>query len=81
MKHVLTACLLLSASVILAAFGESSIARQVRIDRSKPIVLADNGKSNCVIVVEKSATKVAAFAAKELQKFLLRYQHRLYQVW
>lgn len=70
MKKTLTLLMLLSAAALFGAFGDPGIDRVVKIDRSRQLVLAENGKSNSVIVLLKDASPTAKVAAKELQTFL-----------
>ena len=70
MKKTLTLLMLLSAAALFGAFGDPGIDRMVKIDKSKQLVLAENGKSNSVIVLLKDASPTAKVAAKELQTFL-----------
>ncbi|MBO5722028.1 MAG: hypothetical protein J6S19_02830, partial [Lentisphaeria bacterium] len=60
----------LFAVALKADFGDPEIARIVKIDPSEKMVLAENGKSNCVIVLDAKASPTAGFAAGELSKFL-----------
>ena len=60
----------LSAMVVKADFGDPEIARSIKIDPAEKMVLVENGKSNCVIVLSEKASPTAGFAAGELSKFL-----------
>ena len=60
----------LSAMVVKADFGDPEIARSIKIDPAEKMVLVENGKSNCVIVLSENASPTAGFAAGELSKFL-----------
>lgn len=71
-KLLCTVLLLTVAGMAFASdeFGVPSIPRTVKIDPAEKMLLVENGRSCCVIVVQKDSSKVAEFAAAELQKFL-----------
>lgn len=62
--------LMVSLSVAAASFGGQIAARSVRLNPERQLVLADNGKVNCEVVVPDGTAPAARFAAKELQKYL-----------
>ena len=58
--------ILLIVVVILVLFGSQKIpeiARSIKIDPAEKMVLVENGKSNCVIVLSENASPTAGFAA------------------
>lgn len=56
--------------VLISFRAYSSDTRNIKCDCSKQLSLAENGKANFVIVIPPEASKVTAFASKELKVFI-----------
>lgn len=70
MKKLLLLALLACTGAVMAGFGDPTVPRMVKVDAAKSVVLAENGIAKAVIVVPPEARPTAAFAARELQKYL-----------
>ena len=70
MKKLLLLALLACTGAVMAGFGDPTVPRMVKVDAAKSVVLAENGVAKAVIVVPPEARPTAAFAARELQKYL-----------
>lgn len=57
---------------VISLYSDESNVRKIKLDRSKLSTLAENGKSNFVIVISPQASKVTTFASKELKVFIDR---------
>lgn len=54
----------------LSLQAQDASVRNMKLDKSKTLTLAENGKADFVIVVSPEASKVTSFASKELKVFM-----------